>query len=239
MPKRVAIVQSNYIPWKGYFDLIAAVDEFILLDDVQYTRRDWRNRNKIKTAQGVRWLTIPVEVKGKYHQRIRDVSVSDRDWARTHWRTLEHAYARAPHFKLYAPQVEAWYDEAGSRPLLTDINELFLRGLCGALGISTPIRRSSEFTLSEEPSERLLGLCTNVGATRYLSGPAARDYLNTGLFDAAGVAVEWMDYAGYAEYPQMHPPFEHGVSVLDLLFNTGRDAARFLKHGEDPSLRSG
>ena len=109
--KRVAIVQSNYIPWKGYFDLIAASDEFILLDDVQYTRRDWRNRNKIKTSTGVQWLTIPVEVKGKYHQRVSDVLVSDADWARSHWRTLAHCYGKAPYFRELAPRIECFpYD---------------------------------------------------------------------------------------------------------------------------------
>jgi hypothetical protein len=228
--KRVAIIQSNYIPWKGYFDMIAACDEFILLDDVQYTRRDWRNRNRIKTPTGVQWLTIPVEVKGKYHQRISDVVVSDADWARTHWRTLTHSYGKAPHFRELAARVEGWYTEAASKPRLTDINELFLRGLCGELGIATQIRRSSEFELPEGANERLLALCTKTGADRYLSGPAARDYLDTAMFANAGVTVEWMNYDGYPEYSQQHPPFDHSVTVLDLLFNTGRDAHRFLKH---------
>src|SRR5687767_5361993 len=98
MTRRIAISQSNYIPWKGYFDLINFMDEFILYDDVQFTRRDWRNRNKIKTPNGELWLTIPVQVTGKYHQSIRETQVSDSTWARTHWRTLEHAYARAPWF---------------------------------------------------------------------------------------------------------------------------------------------
>jgi hypothetical protein len=228
--KRVAIVQSNYIPWKGYFDLIAACDEFILLDDVQYTRRDWRNRNRIKTPTGVQWLTIPVEVKGKYHQRICDVTVSDGDWARTHWRTLTHCYAKAPFFRELAPRMEALYGEAAGLQRLTDINERFLRALCAELGIATPIRRSSEFTLPEGASERLLSLCTQSGATAYLSGPAARDYLDTAMFSGAGVSVDWMNYDGYPEYSQQHPPFDHAVTVLDLLFNTGRDAHRFLKH---------
>jgi hypothetical protein len=227
----VAIVQSNYIPWKGYFDLIAACDEFILLDDVQYTRRDWRNRNKIKTPTGVQWMTIAVEVKGKYHQRIRDVTVSEPDWARKHWRMLAQNYGKAPRFRELAGDVERWYDAAAHMPLVTEINEHFLRAVCGTLGITTPIRRSSEFQLSEGPNERLVSLCTQVGATSYLSGPAAKDYLDTAMFASAGVSVEWMNYDGYPEYPQLFPPFEHGVTVLDLLFNTGSSAARYLKHG--------
>ena len=232
--KRVAIVQSNYVPWKGYFDMIAAVDEFILLDDVQYTRRDWRNRNRIKTPAGVQWLTIAVESKGKYHQLIRDTLVSEPDWARKHWRMIHQNYARAPHFKTFAADVERWYEQAGALPRLTDINELFLRGLCGALGITTPIKRSSDFELTGGKTERLLALCMQAGATTYLSGPAARDYLDTTAFAHAGITVEWMNYDGYPEYPQLFPPFDHAVSALDLLFNTGRDAPRFMKHARKP-----
>jgi WbqC-like protein len=222
-------VQSNYVPWKGYFDLIGSVDEFILYDDVQYTRRDWRNRNRIKTPNGLLWLTIPVEVKGKYHQRIRDVAISDSSWAHTHWRTLQHHYARAECFREMQPQVEAWYDRAAGLAMLSEVNEHFLRVVCGALGIGTAITRSSDYALSEGRSERLLDLCRQAGATTYLSGPSARGYLDQAMFEAAGVAVEWMDYGGYREYPQLHPPFEHGVSVLDLLFNTGSAARGYLK----------
>src|SRR6476660_6059569 len=110
---RIAIVQSNYIPWKGYFDLMRSVDEFVLYDDVQYTRRDWRNRNRIKTADGVQWLTVPVQVKGKYTQPIREVRVNDREWAANHWARLRHAYARAPHFADYADLLGELYVAAG------------------------------------------------------------------------------------------------------------------------------
>lgn len=229
--KRVAIVQSNYIPWKGYFDLIASVDEFILYDDVQYTRRDWRNRNLIKTPTGLQWLTIPVEVKGKYHQKIRDVIVSDASWAQTHWRTLAHHYARAEHFREFKPMVEAWYGAAAELKHLSQINEHFLRAICGVLEIGTGIKRSSDYELSEGRSERLLDLCTRAGARTYLSGPSARSYLDEAIFQAAGISVAWMEYDGYSEYPQLHQPFEHGVSILDLLFNTGYAARTFMKKG--------
>lgn len=227
----MAIVQSNYIPWKGYFDMIAAVDEFILYDDVQYTRRDWRNRNLIKSPAGLHWLTIPVEVKGKYHQRVRDVVVSDVSWPRTHWRALMHNYARAEHFRRLAPLVERWYAAAGELKQLTEVNELFLRSICDVLGIGTRITRSSDYTLTEGRSERLLDLCAQAGATTYLSGPMARSYLDESLFEAAGVSVRWMSYEGYPEYPQLNPPFEHGVSVLDLLFNTGDVARSYMQCG--------
>src|SRR4051794_19496507 len=153
--------------------MIAAVDEFILYDDVQYTKRDWRNRNRIKTPHGTQWLTIPVEVKGKYTQRIRDVAVSDASWSTTHWRTLALHYARAPHFHDQKPVIERWYQEVASLRLLSEINEHLLRAICTVLDINTRIRRSSEFALAEGRSERLLDLCRQAGADVYLSGPAA------------------------------------------------------------------
>lgn len=226
--KLVVIVQSNYIPWKGYFDLINMADEFILYDDVQYTRRDWRNRNLIKTPQGLQWLTVPVEVKGKYFQRIRDTRISEPGWARKHWATLLHNYSKAPFFDTYRPVFEPLYLE-NADTLLSDLNRRFIEAICGVLGIGTRISWSSDYPLVEGRSERLLGLCLAAGATRYLSGPAARGYLDEQLFNDAGVAVSWMDYSGYPPYRQLHGAFEHGVTVLDLLFNEGPEATRYMK----------
>jgi len=226
--KRVAIVQSCYIPWKGYFDLINLVDEFVLYDDRQYTRRDWRNRNRIKTPQGTRWLTIPVEVKGRYHQRIDETLISDPDWADVHWKTLHHNYASAPHFDTYAERIEALYRAANDRRL-SAVNRTFLEEICAILGITTRLSWSTDYEASGARTERLVSLCRAAGATTYLSGPSAREYMDEALFDQAGIELEYMSYEGYPEYPQLHPPFEHGVTVLDLLFNTGPDAPRFMK----------
>lgn len=135
--KKVIITQSNYIPWKGYIDAIALVDEFILYDDVQYTRRDWRNRNKIKTPQGLVWLTIPVEVKGKYYQKIKEVKVSDHRWVEKHLKTIKHNYARAGCFDEVFPFIEQIYEQATGYSFLSDINYLFLSEICKYLGIST------------------------------------------------------------------------------------------------------
>jgi hypothetical protein len=225
----VAILQSNYIPWKGYFDLIARVDEFVLYDDVQYTRRDWRNRNRIKTAQGLMWLTIPVVVGGRYLQRIRDVEVSDSSWAEKHWRTIVHHYAAAPAASDYRSALEELYRTA-PRKWLTEINEHFLVGICGLLNIPTRFRRSSELDLAGDRSERLASICRQLGASRYVSGPAARAYLDPAPFQATGIQVDWADYSGYPEYRQLHPPFDHHVSIVDLLMNEGRNAGKFLKH---------
>ncbi|HRV31517.1 MAG TPA: WbqC family protein [Kiritimatiellia bacterium] len=228
--KKVAILQSNYIPWKGYFDLIHRVDDFVLFDDMQYTRRDWRNRNKIKTANGLLWLTIPVDVKGKYFQAIKDTRISDPGWNQTHWKTICHAYSRAPFFSQYKDFIGQLYAEA-TFPTLSEINFHFLKALCKLLDIQTSFHWSMDFQLAAGKSERLLGICKDLGATHYLSGPAAKDYLDTSIFAAAGIAVEWMDYSHYPEYPQLHPPFEHGVSILDVIFNVGERTSSLVKTG--------
>ncbi len=227
MGKTVAILQSNYVPWKGYFDLMRSVDEFILYDDVQYTRRDWRNRNRFKSPAGVRWLTIPVHVKGRYHQRIDETVVSDRGWAETHWSTLKNWYGRTPFFELYRPALEEVYlgiDESH----LSLVNRRFLELLAGLLGIATPITWSTEYAARGSKTERLLSLCQAAEATSYLSGPAARDYLDEDRFHAEDIEVKWMSYAGYPTYDQIHPPFDHHVSVLDLLFHVGTMAPDYL-----------
>ena len=228
MSKKIAISQSNYVPWKGYFDLINSVDEFVLYDDMQFTRRDWRNRNQIKTPNGPRWLTIPVEVKGKFHQRINETRVSDPDWARQHWRALELNYAHAAHFADFREQLQELYLGC-SATLLSEINHRFLSAILPLLGIRTPLRWSSEYTLEGERSQRLLNICRQAGAGVYLSGPAARDYLDESIFAQAGIQVDWMDYSGYPLYRQLHGDFQHGVSILDLLFNEGPRASSFMK----------
>jgi hypothetical protein len=229
MGKVIAVSQSNYVPWKGYFDLINQVDEFVLYDEVQYTRRDWRNRNRIKTAHGPLWLTIPVEVKGKYLQKIRETTVSDPIWGRTHWRTLQHAYGRAPFFAAYKDLVEGLYLGPSPR-LLSEINFAFLRAINGVLGVRTPLTWSTDFPQKEtDPSLRLLEICLQAGADEYVSGPAAKAYLDEVAFRRSGVRVRWMDYSGYPEYPQLHPPFDHGVSILDLLFMQGPGSTHFMK----------
>lgn len=222
---RAGIIQSNYIPWKGYFDFIASVDEFVLLDEVQYTRRDWRNRNRIKTPDGTRWLTIPVDVSGKYTQTIQETQIADPEWASEHLKALHHAYARAAHAKQQWPWLEPLYERAASMRLLTEVNELFIRAIAERLGIHTRISRSSEYPSSEGKNERLLSICRSLGATTYLSGPAAAEYLDREFWNARGVDVEFKNYDGYPQYTQLHGDFEHAVTILDLFFNLG-DAAR-------------
>jgi len=225
---KIAISQSNYIPWKGYFDSIAFVDLFILYDDVQYTRRDWRNRNRIKTSQGLKWLTIPVEVKSKYYQKINETKVSNAQWAEKHWKTILTCYRRAAGFDFFAERLEKLYQSIDS-PVLSEINQYFLQTICKWLEIKTVIRSSQEFTLIQGKTERLVNLCQQVGATDYYSGSAAKAYMDETLFAEAGIKVHYWDYSGYAEYPQLHGKFEHEVSILDLLLNTGENYHQYLK----------
>ena len=227
--KKVAIIQSNYIPWKGYFDMIASVDEFILFDDMQYTRRDWRNRNQIKTPQGVQWLTVPVKVKGKYHQSIRETEIDGMDWAQAHWKALTQNYRRAPHFAEVSAWLEPYYLGSGYTHLSL-LNRALIEAVCGYLGITTRISNSWEYELQPGKTERLVSLCEQAGGTEYISGPAARDYIQPELFAERGIALGWFDYSGYPEYPQLWGEFTHGVTILDLLFNCGKDAPRFMKH---------
>lgn len=227
--KKIAILQSNYIPWKGYFDMIAAVDEFVLYDDMQYTRRDWRNRNQIKTPQGVQWLTVPVRVKGKYHQKIKDTEIDGISWAAAHWKTLAQNYHRAPHFGEIAAWLEPLY-VSGIYTHISQLNRRFIEAICSYLAIGTVITNSSDYVLIEGKTERLADLCMQAGGTEYISGPAAKDYIEESIFTSLGIKLTWFDYADYPEYPQLWGKFTHGVTILDLLFNCGKDAYRYVKH---------
>lgn len=227
MSKRIAILQSSYIPWKGYFDIIRIVDEFILYEDAQYTKRDWRNRNKIKTAQGPAWLTIPVKSKGKFLQAIKDTEAQGTDWRQKHWKAIEVSYAKTAHFKQYAGLFSAEYEQTEIN--LSKINIGFLTLICQILGIHTKMRTSTEFKLTGDRTERLVSICEQSGATEYLSGPSAQNYIQPQYFKEAGIKLEYMDYVGYPEYGQLFPPFEHGVSIIDLIFNTGERASEFMK----------
>lgn len=227
--KKIAILQSNYIPWKGYFDIIGLVDEFILYDDMQYTRRDWRNRNKIKTPDGLKWLTIPVDSKGKFFQKINETKVRDNEWCREHWRALSLNYAKAPYFHKYADRIEELYRQCEQETYLSRINYIFLTAICEMLDIHTKITWSSDYELVDGKTERLAGLCLSANGTEYLSGPAAKDYIVDSVFEDAGITLKYMDYSGYPEYDQLFGEFEHGVTILDLLFNTGGDARKYMK----------
>ncbi len=226
--KKIAIIQSNYIPWKGYFDIINSVNEFILYDTEQYTKRDWRNRNKIKMSQGIQWLTIPIALKGLHKPKIQDVQISDKNWNKKHWKTIIHNYSRTKYFKEYKDFFENLYLGCNEK-YLSAINFRFITAISDILGIKTKIRWASEFRFYGDKNEKLISICKQVGASIYLTGPAAKNYLDEELFEKEGIKVEWMDYSGYPEYPQLYPPFVHEVSIIDLIFNTGKNAKNYMK----------
>jgi hypothetical protein len=224
--KRVAVIQSNYIPWKGYFDIIHDVDLFIFYDDVQYTKNDWRNRNRIKTVNGVHWLTIPVGPAD--HRLIWEVKPADNYWARKHWLTISQSYSRSPYFKLYDSYFEQVFSET-KWTNLSELNQYLIRTISKEfLGITTEFRDSREFCPIGQKVDRLLDLLQKVGTTSYVSGPAAKNYLDDRVFVEAGIVLTYKDYSGYPEYPQPFPPFEHQVSIVDLLFNCGPEAPYYI-----------
>jgi hypothetical protein len=233
MGKTVAISQSNYIPWKGYFNIIRNCDEFILLDDVQFTRRDWRNRNLIKTPNDLKWLTVPVDTKGKYGmQRIQEVTLHSTNWTQEHWNLITQNYTRAPYYQEVSALLKPLYESAVNIASLSEINKLFISKICEFLEIKTKIHYSHDFFSFDEldnfnPSERLLRICQKVGANKYISGPAAKSYMDVALFAKEGIEISWAKYDTYQEYEQLYPPFTHGVSIIDMLFMLGKDSTKY------------
>lgn len=226
--KKAIITQSNYIPWKGYFDSIAAVDVFVVFDDMQYTKRDWRNRNKIKTPNGLKWLSIPVEVKGKYFQKIKDTKIADPNWAKSHWGSLKQNYSGATCFNETKDWVEELYRNCKFE-FLTEVNLYFIEAIMKYLGIKTEIRYSSEFTLHEDKTQRLVNICKELNITDYYTGSAAKSYMEEERFAKENMNLHYWDYSVYAEYDQLYPPFEHGVTIFDLIFHQGEKAKNYLK----------
>ncbi|HKN79047.1 MAG TPA: WbqC family protein [Lysobacter sp.] len=223
---RVAIIQSSYIPWKGFFDIIRDVDEFIFLDHVQFTPRDWRSRNRIKTREGLLWLTVPAG--SDRNRRICDVQLPDASWQDKHWKTLVHSYGKAPHFATYKDFFEALY--LGRKwESLSELNQHMTKAIANdLLGLHPRFRDSRELAPEGAKFDLILDLVRKSGATRYVSGPSAADYMDPAPFHAAGVELVYKDYRGYPEYPQPWPPFEHAVSILDLLFSVGPEAPHYI-----------
>lgn len=230
--KSIAIIQSCYIPWRGFFDFIDSVDEYYILDDAQYVKRHWHNRNKIKTPNGPIWLSIPVDTKGKFTQSIDETLISDPLWAEKHWQTIRQNYAKAPFFKDYENDYQETYEKAARISDLSSVNELFFKKIMNDLGIDTKIFWARDFGDPGVKTERLLSVAKAAGAGHYISGPSARDYLQTDMFTDEGIDVSYMNYAGYPEYPQLWGNFEPAVSTLDLIFNTGPEAKKYMNRNQ-------
>jgi hypothetical protein len=226
---RCVVLQPSYIPWRGYFHQIQKSDVFVFYDDVQYDRHGWRNRNRVKTRAGTKWLTIPVRSGGEdwREKSIAQMEISwERCWTKIHFETLRHSYSDAPYYGLYRPMLELWY---ASRPqYLADFTIQTTIDLAHELGLRrVQFLRSSALGGTGAKTGRLLTILKQLDATHYISGPLARNYLQVAELNGAGISVEWMDY-DYPEYPQLFPPFDPQVSVLDLLMMEGPNAGRYI-----------
>lgn len=222
---KVAVLQSNYLPWKGYFDLIKQVDKVIFYDDVQFTKNDWRNRNKIKTTIGTEWLTVPV---GKSIQRlICEVKIFDPKWQEKHVTAIVENYESARYFHVLKPLIEEilvnniWES-------LSDLNQFSIKLIANFLHCNTVFDDSRNYQLNGKSEERLLELLAKVNASEYFSGPAGKNYLKVENFESKGIQLRFADYSAYKEYEQLHTPFIHEVSVIDLIANTGLAAPTYI-----------
>lgn len=231
MTKKIAILQSNYLPWKGYFDIIASVDEFIFYDEMQYTKNDWRNRNKIKTVNGSKWITIPIYTKGHIENKIKinQAKISDHSWSSSHWSIIRQNYCKAPYFDEYAPLFKDLYSELSNEPLLCKVNYCFIKLICDILKLSTKLTFCEDYGVVGKKTESLIDLIQKANGTEYISGPSAKSYIDESLFDNNNITLTWMDYSHYKEYPQLYPPFEHNVSIIDLIFNCGPNSLNYIK----------
>ena len=226
---KVGIIQSNFLPWLGYFDFIRETDLFIIHDDLQYTKGDWRNRNKIKTPRGVEWITVPVHYRST-SQLIEETPVDySSPWTRRMLNRIRESYRHAPCFEPYFSELSELLSQPA--PSISDLDLRMIHWVCRNLEIGTPIRMSREYHPQGTKTERLIGILTQVQASTYLSGPAARAYLIPEMFEQAGIRLEYKQY-NYPAYEQLYPPFELGVSVIDLLFMKGKDARFYLEHKE-------
>jgi hypothetical protein len=222
---KAGIIQSNYLPWRGYFDFIRSVDVFVIYDDVQFTRRDWRTRNLLKTPQGLRWLSVPVRYAER-GQLICDTEIDySRDWRGEHLDLIRLHLRKAPFLGDVLALLEPPF--AARHRTISELNVALLTTICDYLGIRTPLRRSSEFGATGAKTERLIQILSAMRATEYLSGPSARGYLDESQFDAAGIRLHYKQY-DYPSYPQLWGPFEGGVSIVDTIANCGSDARRLL-----------
>ena len=229
--KKLLIYQTYYIPWRGYFDMINMADEFVIYDSSQYSKNGYYNRNQIKTPNGQQWITIPVKNNHHIseHQIIRETEVVDDVWRRKHWNAICLNYAKAPHFKEYRDIFENLYLN-GTEKKLTEINMSFFKVIFEILGIETETKQDYEYEISStDKNEKLINIIKQSGSDVYISSPMAKNYMEEEKFKDAGIKIEWMDYSGYPEYNQQYPPFEMGVTILDLIFNEGANSRKFMK----------
>ena len=224
---RVTILQPSYLPWLGFFEQMHRSDQFVLYDDVQFTRRDWRNRNRVRVLEGSVWLTVPVIQKNKYEQSLLETKIDNStSWKRKHLETIRCHYSKTPFFDLHYPWCEKVFNSEWN--FLLDLSLETIQYLKGELKINTPLLRSSELGAPGNKTERLVSICKQLGATQYLSGESARNYISEKDFSDQGIELEYQEYQ-HPEYPQRYEGFVPFLSTIDLLFNCGDKSLGFLK----------
>jgi hypothetical protein len=222
---RVSVLQSNYIPWRGYFDIIRRSDVFVFYDDVKFTKNDWRNRNQVKGPNGPIWLTIPCPKN--YSVKINEVQPTNAEWQEKHWRTITQCYSKSPFFRKYSDFFEDFYlkHEWCS---LSELNQIVIKHIAREIfGFTAQFASSSDFILSGTKESRLIDLLKKIGTSVYISGPSAKSYINPEHFKSVGIEIEWMDYGHYREYNQQFPPYNPFVSIVDQIFNVGPESRFF------------
>ncbi len=224
---RVTILQPSYLPWLGFFEQMYRSDQFVLYDDVQFTRRDWRNRNRIRVLEGSVWLTVPVIQKNKFEQSLLETKIDNStSWKRKHLETIRCHYSKTPFFDLYFPWCEKVFNSEWD--FLLDLSMETIQYLKEQLKINTPLLRSSELDESGNKNDRLISICKQLGATQYLSGESAKNYISEKDFSDQGIELEYQKYQ-HPEYPQRYEGFVPFLSTIDLLFNCGDKSMEFLK----------
>jgi WbqC-like protein family len=222
---RVTIHQPQFLPWLGYLDKIDQSDLFVVLDNVQFKKNEWQNRNRIRTAQGWQWLTVPI--RQQFGQLLNQVRTNPEvDWASKHWRALEMHYAHATHAEQYLKGLRNIYDQRWDR--LVDLNLAVLRWLLETFRITTRLCLASELKLRDDPTDRLIDVCREVGADEYLAGPGAADYMDISRFRASGIRLRIQEFR-HPMYRQCYEPFVSGLSGIDLLLNVGESALACLR----------
>ena len=231
-PRKIAILQPNYIPWKGVFDLISRVDVFVFYDDVQYTIKDWRNRNKIKTPNGELWLSVPVIHKGKSQQLICDAEINNSTpWQKNHYKSLKLSYSKSKFFKEYEFILEALYLNQ-SWDSIAELDIFATKLIADSLGLNVEWQRSSTLNYKgSKTGDKVIQICRHFECDHFINGPSSRIFMDEKLFHEAEITLEYIDY-NYDAYQQPHPPFSHYVSALDVLFNCGPEAINMICKGK-------
>lgn len=226
--------QPVYIPWLGLFHKIALAEEYCIFDIAQYQKKDFNNRNKIKTQNGPLWLTVPVESKNHFEKSLKDIKIINNGWNRKHFKSIDLAYRKAPFYSLYIDEIEdllinRQYD------FLVDLNRVVLDFCLKALSLSPPIWTASDFQFRGVKSDLVLDMCRHLGASEYVFGKLGEDYANVQDFTSCGVKPFFQQYQ-HPEYPQLHGQFEPYMSVIDLLFNVGPESLAVIMSGNSPHI---